>query len=103
MFLEHETHHTFKALERRLDVSGSTVSLQLVLAGQAAFTRTSGLHSSPGTAFLGLLFSPPGGQHDRLLVPAPAGAEAPETCTVPGEESRWVGFGIKLLRGVVMD
>lgn len=62
-------------------------SSQLVLAGQAASTGTSGLRGSPGTAVLGLLSSPAGEKCDQLLVPAPAGAEAPGVCTVPGEKS----------------
>lgn len=45
----------------------ATVSLQLVLAGQAASTGTSGLRGSPGTAVLGLLSSPAGGKCDQLL------------------------------------
>lgn len=81
----------------------ATVSLQLVLAGQAASTRTSGLRGSLGTAVLGLLSSPAGGKCDQLLVPAPAGAEAPGVYTVPGEESGCVGFGKKLLRRSVRD
>lgn len=78
-----------------------TTSLQLVLAGQAVSTRTSGLCGSPGTAVLGLLSSPAVGKCDRLLVPAPAGAEAPGVCAVPGEEC--VGFGSKLLWRSVRD
>lgn len=74
-----------------------TTALQLVLAGQAASTWTSGLRGSPGIAVLGLLSSPAGGKCDQLLVPAPAGAEAPGVCAVPGEKSGCVGFGNKLL------
>ena len=81
----------------------ATVSLQLVLAGQAASTGTSGLRGSPGTAVLGLLSSPAGGKCDQLLVPAPAGAEAPRVCTVPGDKSGCVGFGNKLLQRNVRD
>lgn len=81
----------------------ATASLQLVLAGQAASTGTSGLRGIPGTAVLGLLSSPAGGKCDQLLVPAPAGVEAPGVCTLPGEESGCVGFGNKLLRRSMRD
>lgn len=42
----------------------AAASSQLVLTGQAASTRTSGLHGSHGTAVLGLLSSPAGGKRD---------------------------------------
>lgn len=68
----------------------ATASLQLVLTGQAASTRTSGLHGKPSTPVLGLLSSPPGVQCDQLLVPALAGAEVPGVCTVPGVQVCWL-------------
>lgn len=61
-----------------------TASLQLVLTGQAASTRTSGLCGKPSTPALGLLSSPDGRQCDQLLVPVFAGAEGPGVCTVTG-------------------
>ena len=75
----------------------ATAFLQLVLASQVASMGTSGLCGSPGTAVVGLLSSPAGGKHDQLFMPAPGEAEAPGVCAVPGEESRCVGFGNKLL------
>lgn len=68
----------------------ATASLQLVLTGQAASTRTSGLHGKPSTPVLGLPSSPAGGQCDQLLVPVFAGAEVPGVCTVPGVQVCWL-------------
>lgn len=64
--------------------ASTTASLQLVLTGQAASARTSGLHGKPRTPDLGLLSRPAGGQCDQLLVPVLAGAVVPGVCTVLG-------------------
>lgn len=79
----------------------ATASLQLVLTGQAASTRTSGLHGKSSTPVLGLLSSQLEGSVTNCLCQHLL--EQKFLGSAQCLESKCVGFGNKLLQRSVRD